>query len=41
MAIREKLRKKTQPFLEPGEAIEEVIPAQAGRGWTVGLGGDC
>jgi hypothetical protein len=39
MALREKLRQRSQPFLEPGEAIQQVFPVQAGRGWMVGLGG--
>ena len=39
MALRDKLRTKVQPFLEPGESIEEVFPAQAASPWMVGLGG--
>jgi len=30
MAIREKLRERVQPFLEPGEQVQAVFPAQTG-----------
>jgi hypothetical protein len=39
MALRDKLRERAQPFLESGEKVEEVFPAQAGSPWMVGLGG--
>jgi hypothetical protein len=39
MALRDKLRDRSQPFLEPGEVVEQVFPAQAGNPWMVGLGG--
>jgi hypothetical protein len=40
MAIRDKLRERTQPFLEPGESIEEIFPAEGGASpWMMGLGG--
>jgi hypothetical protein len=39
MALRDKLRQRAQPFLEPDEKIEEIFPAQAGSPWMVGLGG--
>ena len=39
MALRDKLRERAQPFLETGETIEQVFPAQAGSPWMLGLGG--
>jgi hypothetical protein len=39
MALRDKLRSRSEPFLQPGETIQEVFPAQAGNPWMVGLGG--
>jgi hypothetical protein len=30
MALREKLRTKAQPLLNPGETIEQIFPAQGG-----------
>lgn len=39
MALRDKLRSRSQPFLEPGETVEQVFPAQVGNPWMVGLGG--
>ena len=30
MALRDKLRDRTQPLLEPGEQIQEVLLAQTG-----------
>ena len=39
MALRDKLRDRSLPFLEPGETVEQVFPAQAGNPWMVGLGG--
>jgi hypothetical protein len=38
MALRDKLRTRVQPLLEPGETIQEVFLAQEGKGWMVGLG---
>lgn len=40
MALRDKLRKRSQPFLEPGENIEVVLLAQTGpTPYLAGLGG--
>jgi hypothetical protein len=39
MALRDKIRERAQPLLEPGENIEEVFLAQEGKGWMLGLGG--
>jgi hypothetical protein len=39
MTLRDKLRSRSEPFLEPGETIQEVFPVQAGNPWMVGLGG--
>ncbi len=39
MALRGKLRERSQSFLDQGEQIEQVFPAQAGSPWMVGLGG--
>lgn len=39
MALRDKLRSRSEPFLQQGETIHEVFPAQAGNPWMVGLGG--
>ena len=39
MALRDKLRSRSQPFLQPGETVQEVFPVQAGNPWMVGLGG--
>ena len=39
MALRDKLRERAQPLLEPGENIEEVFLAQEGKSWMLGLGG--
>ncbi len=30
MALRDKLRERAQPFLEPGEQIQTVVPCQTG-----------
>jgi len=35
MALRDKLRERAQPFLEPGERIEQVFIAQATSPWWV------
>jgi hypothetical protein len=39
MALRDKLRERARPLLEPGEKIEEVFLAQNGSPWMLGLGG--
>jgi hypothetical protein len=39
MALRDKLRERVQPLLEPGETIQEVFLAQEGKSWMLGLGG--
>ena len=30
MALRDKLASRTQPFLEPGEQVQQIFPAQVG-----------
>jgi len=40
MALREKLRERVQPYLEPGETIQSVFPAQTGpTPWLAGAFG--
>ena len=39
MALRDKLRERTQPFLCEGEQIEHIALAQAANPWMVGFGG--
>jgi hypothetical protein len=38
MALRDKLRERVQPLLEPGEQIQEVFLAQEGKSWMLGVG---
>ena len=38
VAIRDKIKEKAQPLLEPGEQIQAVIPAQTKNGWLGALG---
>ena len=35
MALRDKLRERTQPFLEPGEQIQQIFLAQTASQYTV------
>jgi hypothetical protein len=38
VALRDKLRSRTQPLLEPGEKIEQIFPARAGTNpWLISL----
>lgn len=37
--IRNKLRERAQPFLEPGETIQYAFPAFAGNPWMFSAGG--
>jgi hypothetical protein len=40
MALRDKLRERVQPFLEPGEEVQAVFPAQTGpTPWLAGAFG--
>ena len=39
MALRDKLRERSQPFLFEGERIEHIASAQAANPWMVGFGG--
>ena len=38
VAIRDRIKEKAQPLLEPGEMIQAVIPAQTKNGWLGALG---
>jgi len=35
--LRAKLRARVEPFLEPGEVVQGVFPAQLGNPWITGL----
>ncbi len=40
MAIRDKLRERVQPFLKPGEQVQQVMPAMSGISpWLLMTGG--
>ena len=39
ITIRERISENVQPFLQPGEQIQAVIPAQTKSGWLGALGG--
>jgi hypothetical protein len=38
MALRDKFRERTQPFLEPGEQIQEIFPARTNAPGLAPLG---
>ena len=38
LAIRDRIKEKVQPLLEPGELVQTVIPAQTKSGWLGALG---
>ena len=38
VAIRDRIKEKAQPLLEPGEQIQAVIPSQTRNGWLGALG---